>query len=60
MQKETENILSHSPGRCGCNLICVISKHITVIDMLRISYEIAVRLPQNLVDDKSVLVQDFM
>ena len=49
---------SLAPGRCGCNLELVISKLMSRIDILRISWEIGPRwTPQDLTDDQSTLVQ---
>ena len=52
------HIISLVSGRCGCNLELIIFKLISRIDILHISYEIALRwMPQHLIDDWSTLVQ---
>ena len=46
------NVNSLAPERCFCNLKLLIFKHLSGIDILSISYEIALRwMPQDLTDD---------
>ena len=46
------------PGRCGCNVQLVIFKFTSSVDILSISYGIALRwMPQDPNDDQSALVQ---
>ena len=52
------NFNSLVPRRCSCNFKLVIFKHISRIDILRISFEIAlIWMSQYLTDDQSTLVQ---
>ena len=49
---------SLTPGICNCYLKSVIFKHISVINILNISFEIAIRwMPLDPIDDESSLVQ---
>ena len=46
-----KKINSLCPGRCDCNLKLIIFKHLSMTDILNISYEIALRwMPQELTD----------